>query len=348
MEEFVRVRMVQANAMDLTRFQFDYDLTFAAFFINADGTIYGRFGSRSSQDAMENMSIPGFRLALKAALDLHDGYPANRDALAGKQPVTPRYTRPEQYPSLASYAEHLDYDGEVVKSCMHCHQINEAERMLYREAKQPVPDKVMFPWPAPRIIGLVFDRLEQATVSAVAPHSLAAEAGLQAGDVVETINDQPIVSVADVQWILHHAEDGDELRLRALRDRAPLDVAVTLPAGWRKNTDIAWRVSSWDVRRMGTGGLVLRPLTDEQRAAAELDVAALGLRVDGMSGGPHSYAKKAGFQKEDIIVAFDGQTHSMTRSQLLAYTMQQTTAGQILPVTVLRGGVLVDLKLPTQ
>ena len=99
MEEFVRVRMVQANAMDLTWFQFDYDLTFAAFFMNADGTIYGRFGSRSSQDAMENMSMPGFRLALEGALDLHDNYPANRDALAGKQPVTPRYERPEQYPS---------------------------------------------------------------------------------------------------------------------------------------------------------------------------------------------------------------------------------------------------------
>jgi hypothetical protein len=349
MEEFVRVRMVQANAMDLTRFQFDYDLTFAAFLMNADGTIYGRFGSRSSQDAMEDMSMAGFRLALEGALDLHDDYPANRNALAGKQPVPPRYERPEQYPSLASYTEDLDYEGEVVRSCMHCHQINEAERMLYRDANEPVPDKVMFPWPAPRIIGLELDRLEQATISSVAPSSLADRAGLKVGDIIETIDSQPIVSIADVQWILHHADDGDHLRVRVSGTGGARYVTITLPAGWRKNTDIGWRVSSWDVRRMGTGGLVLRALSDDERAAADVGEDALGLSVDHVGQwSPHDYAKKAGFLKEDIIVSFDGKTHAMTRSQLLAYTMQETTAGHIIPVTVLRDGARVNLQLPTQ
>ena len=134
-------------------------------------------------------------------------------------------------------------------------------------------------------------------------------------------------------------------------DAGGVDVTVLLtvagcPLKDTINRDVTAAVAAVD--GVGDVRLTLGVMTDEQRAAAELDVAALGLRVDGMSGGPHSYAKKAGFQKEDIIVAFDGQTHSMTRSQLLAYTMQQTTAGQILPVTVLRGGVLVDLKLPTQ
>ena len=49
MDQFVCVRLVQANTIDLTRFQFDFDLTFAAFFLNADLTIYGRFGSRSDE-----------------------------------------------------------------------------------------------------------------------------------------------------------------------------------------------------------------------------------------------------------------------------------------------------------
>jgi hypothetical protein len=44
MEQFVCVRMIQANGMDLSWFQFDYDQTFAVFFMNADKTIYGRFG----------------------------------------------------------------------------------------------------------------------------------------------------------------------------------------------------------------------------------------------------------------------------------------------------------------
>ena len=56
-----------ANAMDLSLFQFDYDLTFAVFFLNADKTVYGRFSSRSDRkDATRNH--PGrFPQALAAA-----------------------------------------------------------------------------------------------------------------------------------------------------------------------------------------------------------------------------------------------------------------------------------------
>src|SRR3989442_14557967 len=60
MDKFVCVRVVQANALDLALFQFDYDLTFAAFFVNADRTIYGRYGSRSDRkDATKDISIEG-------------------------------------------------------------------------------------------------------------------------------------------------------------------------------------------------------------------------------------------------------------------------------------------------
>jgi len=49
MDQFVCVRLVQANGLDLELFQFDYDLTFSIFFMNGDKTIYGRYGTRSSQ-----------------------------------------------------------------------------------------------------------------------------------------------------------------------------------------------------------------------------------------------------------------------------------------------------------
>ena len=42
LDEFVCVRIVQANTMDLHHFQFDFDLSFAVFFLDADLTIYGR------------------------------------------------------------------------------------------------------------------------------------------------------------------------------------------------------------------------------------------------------------------------------------------------------------------
>ena len=101
MDKFVCVRLVQANALDLALFQFDYDLTFAVFFLNADKTIYGRFGSRSDRkDAAKDISLDGFRKALTAALDLHKHYPANKASLAGKQPRSSRFKTPEDFPSL--------------------------------------------------------------------------------------------------------------------------------------------------------------------------------------------------------------------------------------------------------
>src|SRR5205823_4107690 len=135
MDKFVCVRLIQANALDLGLFQFDYDLTFAAFFMNADRTIYGRFGSRSErQDATRDVSIVAFRKALAAALDLHKHYPANKASLAAKQPRPSRFRSPDDFPSLhGKFQAKLDYEGKVVQSCLHCHQVREAERRFFRD-----------------------------------------------------------------------------------------------------------------------------------------------------------------------------------------------------------------------
>src|SRR3954468_23201661 len=83
LDQFVCVRVINANALDLSLFQFDYDLSFSTIIFNADHTIYGRFGSWQHQrDAMDD-STAGYKSALEAALAIHRGYPANKDSLAG-------------------------------------------------------------------------------------------------------------------------------------------------------------------------------------------------------------------------------------------------------------------------
>ena len=56
--------------VDLAQFQFDYDLTWAAMFMNADGTVYGRFGMRSIEGAMAHISVDALKNAMSRALDL--------------------------------------------------------------------------------------------------------------------------------------------------------------------------------------------------------------------------------------------------------------------------------------
>ena len=61
MTQYVCLRIVHANGMDLSLFQFDYDQSFAAFVMNADNTIYGRYGTRSHQtESADDVSLKGF------------------------------------------------------------------------------------------------------------------------------------------------------------------------------------------------------------------------------------------------------------------------------------------------
>src|SRR6185436_20807259 len=90
LEKFVRVRVVSTNGLDLSLFQYDYDQSFAVFFLNADGTVYGRFGTRSHRTSWsDDVSIEGLSRALTGALALHLEYPKNKAELAGKKGPAP-------------------------------------------------------------------------------------------------------------------------------------------------------------------------------------------------------------------------------------------------------------------
>ena len=351
MNKFVCVRLVQANALDLALFQFDYDLTFAVFLLNADKTIYGRFGSRSDRkDAAKDISMEGFRKALTAALDLHKHYPANKALLAGKQPRPTRFKTPEDFPSLAGkYKPTLDYGGKVVQSCMHCHQVRDAERRFFRDDKKPIPDTVLYPYPMPNAAGLSLDPKEKAKVTGVAAGSPAEKAGVKVGDEIVSLEGQPMVSIADVQWVLHNAGEPATINAQILRGRKSIKLAFDLAADWRRRSDMAWRTTTWDLRRMASGGMVLQDSTAEERRVARLPEDTLALRVNYVGEyGDHAVAKRAGFKKDDILVSVDGQTRRLAESALFRYLLQNKMPGEKIPVTVLRDGERMNLELLMQ
>ena len=82
---------------------------------------------------------------MKGVLTLHKVYPANKRSLAGKQPKPSHYKTPLDIPSIrGKYKRDLNYDGEVVKSCVHCHQVTEAKRQMARLDTQPMPLQLIF------------------------------------------------------------------------------------------------------------------------------------------------------------------------------------------------------------
>ena len=340
--------------MDLDQFQFDFDLTFAVFFMNPDGTIYGRYGTRSSHDQTESdISLEGLREAMSGALALHSRYPVNRALLTGKKKNPLPVSRPEDFPSLARYKPSLDYQGAVAQSCMHCHQIRDAQRRQVRDAGKPLPDDLLYPYPKPDVLGLVLDVKERAKVAEVAPDSSASADGFKAGDEILVLGGQAMLSVADVQWVIESAPKPSEdtpikIPAQVRRGDEQVELALTLNPGWRKKSDFTWRTTSWDLRRMN-GGMRSIDLTDAERAARGLANDTLALKVMNVGQfGEHQNARRAGIQKDDVIVAYDGLTRRLSEGELLAHVTQVRKRGEKVPVKLLRGDKTVEVNLTLQ
>ncbi|MGK0187152.1 MAG: serine protease Do [Verrucomicrobiales bacterium] len=343
MSNFVAVRVIQANAMDLKLFQFDYDMSFAVTFLNADRTVYGRFGTRNgnAEAADDDISIEGLTAAMTAALQLHKNYPENRETLADKQPRQGvKYPVPEKIPTMGKYKSVLDYEGKVAGSCIHCHSIRDQQRRIVRDAGEVLGLRELSPWPMPSVLGIRMDPKQRATVLTVTGDSSAASSGLKSGDHILSANGQPLLSTADLQWTLHQMAENAALSLDITRNGTPQRISISPQKKWRESSDITWRVSTWDLRRMALGGMRLERIPDEERAERNLPAAdkmALLAKNVGQYG-EHATAKKAGLKKGDIIIEFNGNNSDTTESALIKNIASTLKRNAEIKVTYLRDG----------
>lgn len=350
MSRFVCVRVINANGLDLSLFQFDHDLSFSALMFNGDGTLYGRYGSWTHQKDAQDKSTAGFRAALEGALALHAGYPGNRAALAGKLGPKSPFKTPVDIPTLSGkYKLELDWNGKVVPSCVHCHQISDALRLHHRNRGEAIPEELVYPWPGPETVGFSLASDAAARVTAVQAGSAAAKAGLKAGDELRTLDGQPLISGADVSWVLHRAPAAGTLVAVVKRDGREETFRLGLPDGWRHASDISRRAGTWGFRAMALGGLQLEELTGEERRALSLAEAQTGLRVKHAGEyGKHAAAKKAGFRKGDVIVGLEGVSGRVSEGELIGLVMRTRRAGDQIKTTVVRDGARMELPLPVQ
>jgi hypothetical protein len=352
LEKFVRVRLISTNGLDLSLFQFDFDQSFAALFLNADGAVYGRFGTRSHRTSWsDDVSLEGLAKALQGALDLHVGYPKNRTALAAKKGSALEFATPEKFPLLVGrFTSSLDYKGNVVRSCIHCHQIGDAQRAYYRKRGQAIPETILFPSPHPKSLGLILDPKEKAAVLGVEQDSPAAKAGFRKGDEILTLAGQPLLSIADVQWVLQETSPaGAKIEAVVRRGERKVEVTLALEKGWRRRDNFSWRVSSWGLRRMATGGMLLERMSAKEREKAGLPETGMALRVKHVGQfGPHAAAKNAGFRPGDVLVSFDGEVDLVREQDVFAHAVTKRKPGDRVKVAVIRAGKKLMLTLPMQ
>jgi membrane-associated protease RseP (regulator of RpoE activity) len=281
---------------------------------------------------------------------LHRNYPHNRAALTGKQAAAAPFQSPVEIPELAAkYKRELDWEGKLVQSCVHCHQIGDALRSFHRAQKKPVPSDLIYPMPPPETIGLTLAADQRARVAAVAPGTPAATAAIRPGDDLVSVNGQPIISVADVAWALHRGPETGSLPLVVRRHGTEHTLRVDLPAGWRTQSDISRRVGTWQMRAMTSGGLVLEDLSDDERRRRGLSLDSLALLVKSVGQyGKHAAARNAGFKKDDVLIEFAGLAERLTEGQLIGRLLQNYPAGTRVRVMARRGEETVTLTMPMQ
>jgi hypothetical protein len=219
-KQFVCVRVIQTNSLDLDLFQFDMDMSWATMFLNADGTVYGRYGTRNASGAGSDAPLTegGFRKAAERALALHKGYPGNRAQLAAKRGAAGAYRRPTEIPGLT------EKPAVAVErqQCIHCHMVKEfAIRAKWEAGKLSEQD--LYVYPMPQRIGLRIDDNDGLLVRVVEEGSAAAKAGIQVGDELVSLAGQPLVYTDDIQWALKGSPNDAELADTVSRKGQKLD-----------------------------------------------------------------------------------------------------------------------------
>jgi membrane-associated protease RseP (regulator of RpoE activity) len=210
------------NDVDIRVFQFDYDLTWMAFFLDASERIYSRFGGRDGQRAEGRVSVAALKYTMRLVLQAHR--------------ESPRVALPPGKPRLAE-----ELSAKKGKGCMHCHHVWEG---LRREANRTgeADQELFFVYPLPENIGVELDLVAGNRVAAIVPDSPAQRAGLRPGDIVDAIDRVPIRSQGDVMTALHHAPSRGSIAVTFRRQGRQDTVTVELASGW-KRTDLSWRQS---------------------------------------------------------------------------------------------------------
>jgi serine protease Do len=179
------------------------------------------------------------------------------------------------------------------------------------------------------------DRPHGALVTRVLEDSPAAEAGLQAGDIIVRFGKTAIDFSAELPHVVGRSKVGAEERLRVVRDGEERTLMVTV--GELPERDSA-PMPPEDPPAVETSriGLSVEPLPDD--VAEQLGIDA-GVRVTAAEGA----AAQAGIRSGDVVTRLDNR--EIADVDTLRRIVDDLPAGRSVPVLIIRGRVPTFLAL---
>ena len=221
LKQFVCVKRTSMHDVNLNVFDFDYDLTWWAFLIDAHERVYSRFGGTGDGDPVSRVSVAGLKHTLRLVLQEHER------------------RRKDPPPPPVPVVRPVDWFG-MKGQCMRCHQVNENFYKL-EKLKAAQLDRLRF-LPLPEDLGLTMSVDAGNCVDKVAKNSPAEKAGLRPGDVLRRVGDTSILSQGDLMWALKAAPNEGQLPVTFVREAKQQEAVLELFPGW-KNPDLSWRRS---------------------------------------------------------------------------------------------------------
>ncbi len=317
------------RGINLAKFDFDRHNAVYYFIINAAEDIYLRFGGRNTVSSDAYLDLKSLELALSLGLDEHQKFSAGeRDSDPVIPPVFPR--------DVAGLRENV-----VLRNrCVECHHIAHFETTVAENEGRLVKKRDMFRYPEFERLGIEMDIPRGLVIKKSS--SAAAKAGLLPGDLIRSINNQPILTVADLQHRLNQVQrESRKLPISVLRKGQSVTALIDLPSNWWF-TDLVHR------------NLAVNPLVhfdeeildDDQKKKLGLPTDSFASRITHIP--VEALLEEAHEMEEgDIIVAVAGQSLDPLGLGAKMHIKLNHKSGSSLKVTILRGNKRLTLPLKT-
>jgi predicted metalloprotease with PDZ domain len=329
-EKFVCVRIQSMNGQNIGLLQFEYDLTWMAFFMDAQNRFYARYGGREDGHAESYLTKASLVRTMEEVLRLHADGQVQKSRY---EPTTPKATTPEDISTMKKVMHNRK------ERCIHCHDVKVA---LLRERIDAgtFAKSMIFTYPPPSSLGLRIDPDDQSKILDVAPETPAAKAGLRSGDRLVSVDSHRILTAADLSRVLELTPNEAKLPVAIRRGEMDVQTSFALSGDWKRSTDPSWRSSTHFAGP--NAGFWGQPLQAAEKQRLGIPSDGLAIRINFFFNN-HPSPAKAGLKNGDVLVEFDGMKKAMNVRQIHAHLQMNRDYGDKVPIVVRRDGK--DLKL---
>lgn len=313
LKRFVTVRLTDAAKLDERYFPYrthqDLDLSWWAYMLSPNGSLYGVFGGKDHVSDATRISEAAFVNTLKRVLEHH--YDPRRDQwdINGPPPAREQSARtPSDSISFEKFGSTRPWLKK--QACMHCHQVGDLLNFEKIDAQEFRVEHLVQPWPLPENVGIEVDRDHGLRVTEVKKGSPAASIGIQVGDELAMAGNTKLFGQADLRGALH---------------RASYDEA-SVPVAWKRNGELhfdelkmkpGWKAAKNSWRKTVYDGIVgprfgFFPLEGKGNGKGAMSFKPY-------FGKRRNAPWKAGIRPDMEIIAVNGRSDDWDSRELLAW-----------------------------